>query len=403
MKEIGAMTTEEFIQAYSVERHGTDSLKWDDLQARYGNADLLSMWVADMEFKTCPEIIEAMTQRIQHGVFGYSRIDDGYFAAFSQWMQRRFHWPIQKEWVRFSPGVVTALYWMVNCFTHPGDACLILTPVYYPFHNAIKDTGRKLVTVDLAYDHGYFTMDFDAIEKAIVDNDVKLFIQCSPHNPAGRVWTEEELDRILDICQRHHVLVVSDEIHQDIVTGDKKQIPAAIVHGGKYLDNLIVCSAASKTFNLAGLLHAHIVIPDKKLRDAYDAYAKTVNQIEVNIMGVTATRAGYEHGEAWLNQVLKVIRQNYDYVKQTLAVGAPKITVTGMEGTYLCMLDLRPYVAVDDIKTFVQDKCNLAVDYGEWFGEHYKGFIRLNLATDPKYVHQAMKNIVSGIQSLNRG
>ena len=394
------MTTQEFIKQYSLERHGTNSLKWDDLQARYGETDLISMWVADMEFKTSHYITDAMKKRIEHGVFGYSRIDDEYFQAFSDWMTRRFGWPIEKEWIRFSPGVVTALYWMVNCFTKPGDSCMILTPVYYPFHNAIKNTGRKLVTVDLTYDRGYFTMNFEAIEKAIIDNNVKLFIQSSPHNPAGRVWTEQELDTILSICHRHHVLVISDEIHQDIVTGDKKQIPAAIVHGGKYLDNLIVCSAASKTFNLAGLLHSHIIIPDKTLRDIYDEYAKTVNQIEVNIMGIVATQAGYEHGEPWLEQVLQVIRQNYEYVKHTLAVGAPKITVTSMEGTYLCMLDLREYVSEDEIKAFIQGKCRLAVDYGEWFGEHYKGFVRLNLATDPKYVQKAMNNIVKAVQEL---
>ncbi len=396
------MNTSEFVKKYAVERHGTNSLKWDDLQARYGDTDLISMWVADMEFQTCEKITDAIIKRSEHGVFGYSYVPDSYYKAFSDWMANRFGWPIQKDWVRFSPGVVSAIYWMVNCFTQPGDACVILTPVYYPFHNAVKNTGRKLVTVDLINTDGYFTIDYDAFEKAIIENDVKLFIQCSPHNPAGRVWTEQELDRVMDICYRHGVLIVSDEIHQDIVLGPNKQIPAAIVHKGKYLDKLVILSAASKTFNLAGLLHAHIIIPDEKLRVAYDEYAKTVNQSEVNIMGITATEAGYKYGEAWLENILQVIRENYAYVKTELGKNAPKLVVCSMEGTYLCLIDLRPYIRKEDIKTFIQDKCRLAVDYGEWFGDNYKGFVRLNLATDPKYVKLAVEHISKEIRKINR-
>jgi cystathionine beta-lyase len=392
--------TADFVKKYSVKRFGTASLKWDALDVRYGDSDLVAMWVADMEFKTSDKIIEAMSNRVNHGVFGYSYIPDEYFTAFSNWMEKHFNWPIKKDWVRFAPGVVNAIYWMVNCFTKPGDACAILTPVYYPFHNAVKDNGRKLVTVELTYNEGYFTIDFDAFEKAVVDNKVKLFIQCSPHNPAGRVWTEEELDKIMDICKRHDVIIISDEIHQDIILGDKKQIPAAIVNNGKYLDHLVVLSAASKTFNLAGLLHAHIVIPNDTLRAEYDAYAKTVNQMEVNIMGITATQAGYQYGEEWLENVLQVIRENYETVKSGLAKVAPKITVTGLEGTYLCMLDLRQYVEADKTRDFIQDKCRLAVDYGEWFGENYKGFVRLNLATDPKYVQFAVDAIGREVAKL---
>ena len=394
------MNTAEFVKKYGVERHGTSSLKWDALDVRFGDSNLISMWVADMEFHTCEKITEAMTNRISHGVFGYSYIPDDYYQTFSSWMERHHNWPVKKEWVRFSTGVVTAIYWMVNAFSKPGEACIILTPVYYPFHNAVKDNGRKLVTVDLINTNGYYTIDYAAFEKAIVDNDVKLFIQCSPHNPAGRVWTEDELDRVMAICQRHHVLIISDEIHQDIILGDKKQIPAAIVKGGKYLKDLVVLSAASKTFNLAGLLHSHIVIPDAGIRAVYDGYAKTVNQTEVNIMGVTATQAGYTYGEEWLQGALQVMKENYNYVKSELAKVAPKIVVGGLEGTYLCLIDLRAYIKPEDTKDFIQNKCRLAVDFGEWFGANFRGFVRLNMATDPKYVHQAMANIGREIAKL---
>lgn len=394
------MTVNEFVKRYSVERYGTSSLKWDALDVRFGDPDLLSMWVADMEFKTCEKVIEAMVERTRHGVFGYSYIPDDYYKAFSHWMEKRHGFPIEKEWVRFASGVVTTLYWMINAFTNQGEACMIFTPVYYPFHNAVKDTGRKLVTVDLVNHNGYFTIDYAAVENAIVENEVKLFIQCSPHNPAGRVWTEDELDRILDICKKHNVLVVSDEIHQDIIVGDKKFIPAAIVRDGKYLDNLITVSAASKTFNLAGLLHNHIVICNEKLRKRYDVYAKTVNQSEVNVMGVIATQAAYTYGEEWLENLLEIIRTNYRYIKEELNNKAPEIVVTPLEGTYLLLLDLRKYIKPEDTKAFIQDKCRLAVDFGEWFGANFKGFVRLNLATDPKYVQRATANIIDIIGKL---
>lgn len=394
------MTTNEFVKKYSVDRYGTSSLKWDALDVRFGDPDLLSMWVADMEFKTCEKVIEAMVERTRHGVFGYSYIPDDYYKAFSHWMEKRHGFPIEKEWVRFASGVVTTLYWMINAFTNPGEACMILTPVYYPFHNAVKDTGRKLVTVDLVNNNGHFTIDYAAVENAIVENEVKLFIQCSPHNPAGRVWTEEELDQILGICKKHNVLVVSDEIHQDIIIGDKKFIPSAIVRDGKYLDNLITVSAASKTFNLAGLLHNHIVICDEKLRKRYDAYAKTVNQAEVNVMGVIATQAAYMYGEEWLENILEIVRMNYLYIKDELNNKAPEIVVTPLEGTYLLFLDLRKYIKPEDTKAFIQDKCRLAVDFGEWFGASFKGYVRLNLATDPKYVQQATTSIVEVIGKL---
>lgn len=393
------MEKQEFLQKYLVDRHGTDSFKWDDLQARYGETDLISMWVADMEFKTCDAIIDAMVERTRHGVFGYSIVSDSYYHTFSEWMERRYHFPIKKEWVRFSTGCVTGIAWMINAFTEPGDACLILTPVYYPFHNVVTNNNRTLVKVDLVYDNGYFTMDYEAIERAIMGNHVKMFLMCSPHNPAGRVWTEDELDRVLSICRKHHVLVVSDEIHQDLVLGEKPFIPAATVAEGKYRDSIITLSSASKTFNLATLVHSHIVITNEALMERYDRFAAALNRTEVSIMGVTATKAGYAHGAEWLENVLEVVRDNYRYLKEELNRALPQVTVCCLEGTYLVMLDLRQLVPPEGVKEFVQGKCRLAVDYGEWFGENYKGFIRLNLATDPKYVQQAVENIIAAAKA----
>lgn len=391
------MDKQEFLQNYLVERHGTDSMKWDGLEDKFGEGekDLLAMWVADMEFKTCDAVVEAMEKRSRHGVFGYSIVPDAYYSVFSQWMERRYHFPVKKEWLRFSTGCVTGISWMIHAFTHPGDACMILTPVYYPFHNVVTNSGRKLVKVDLCYRDGYFTMDIEAIEKAIVENQVKMFLLCSPHNPAGRVWTEEELDRVLAVCQKYNVLVVSDEIHQDIVFEGRKFVPAAVVCGGKYRDIVITLNSATKTFNLATLIHSHIIITNEKLMEVYDRFASALNRTEVSIMGMVATMAAYQHGEAWLGNVLEVIWDNYVYLKETLEKGLPGAKVCCMEGTYLPMVDLRACVEPEKTQDFVQKRCRLGVDYGEWFGEKYQGFVRFNLATDPAYVRQAVERMIA--------
>lgn len=372
-------------------------MKWDGLKDRFGEDGLLGLWVADMEFSVCDAIKEVLLERVNHGVFGYTIVPDSYYEAFSDWMERRYHFPLKKEWIRFSQGCVTGIAWSIGAFTRPGDACMILSPVYYPFYNVITNNNRKLVKADLDYENGTFTMNYDAIEKAIVEGNVKMLIHCSPQNPAGRVWTEEELDRLLAICENHHVLVVSDEIHQDLVLGDTPFIPAAAVSGGKYQDIVITLNSASKSFNLASLLHSHIIIANEGLREIYDRFASGMNRTEISVMGMLATEAGYRYGEEWLNGVREVICDNYQYLKNMLAAKLPKATVCCLEATYLPMIDLRAYVAPEDIMKVIQGRCRLGVDYGEWFGENYKGFIRMNLATDPAYIKQAAKRLVDGV------
>lgn len=394
------MDKQEFIKNYIVDRRGTNCLKWDELDVRYGDPDLISMWVADMEFRTCDQVVEAMIERVRQGVFGYSYVPASYYKAYSDWMEQRYHFPLKKEWVRFSTGCVTGIAWMIHAYTNPGDACLILTPVYYPFHNVVTNNGRKLVAVDLTYDKGCFRMDFEAIEKAIVDNDVKMFVQCSPHNPAGRVWTEEELAQVLAICRKHQVLAVSDEIHQDIILSENPFVPAAVVENGSYSDIVITLSSSSKTFNLAALLHSHIIITDQTLMAIYDKFASGLNRTEMNVMGLVATQAGYTYGGEWLGHVLDVIRDNYAYLKQELNNRAPKIIVCPLEGTYLAFLDMRDCMEAGKVKEFILKKCHLAVDYGEQFGDNFEGFVRLNLATDPAFVKQAVENIITELEKL---
>jgi len=394
------MQKEKFLKEYLVERKGTYSLKWDALDKRFGNANLTSMWVADMEIKAPKEVIEALKERCEHGVFGYSYVSDEYYSSVINWLKEKHNYEIKKEWLRFTNGVVTAIYCFVNIFTKVDDAVLILTPVYYPFHNAVKDNNRKLITCDLKNTDGYFTIDYEEVEKKIVENKVKLFIQCSPHNPAGRVWKEEELAKILEICKKHNVLVISDEIHQDITMKGYKHIPSAIVANGKYADNLITVSAASKTFNLAGLIHSNIIISNDELRKKYDEEIKKINQTEINILGMLATQVAYEKGSEWLENVKEIIEDNFNYLKTELNKHIPEITITNLEGTYLVFLDLRKIIPIDKVKEFIQDKCNLAIDFGEWFGASFKGFIRINLATDPEIVKKAVENIITEYKKL---
>ena len=394
------MQKEKFLKEYLVDRKGTYSLKWDALDKRFGNADLTSMWVADMEIKAPKEVIEALKERCEHGVFGYSYVSDEYYNSVTNWLKEKHNYEIKKEWLRFTNGVVTAIYCFVNIFTKVDDAILILTPVYYPFHNAVKDNNRKLITCDLKNTDGYFTIDYEEVEKKIVENKVKLFIQCSPHNPAGRVWKEEELAKILEICKKHNVLVISDEIHQDITMKGYKHIPSAIVANGKYADNLITVSAASKTFNLAGLIHSNIIISNDELRKKYDEEIKKINQTEINILGMLATQVAYERGSEWLENVKEIIEDNFNYLKTELNKHIPEIIITNLEGTYLVFLDLRKIIPIDRVKEFIQDKCNLAIDFGEWFGANFKGFIRMNLATNPEIVKKAVESIIFEYKKL---
>lgn len=312
------MEMQKFVDMYSVERRNTRCLKWDALEERFGDPNLVAMWVADMEFKAPRAVSEALVERAEHGVFGYSVTPDSYYEAYFNWQQKRHGIHLEKEWIRFSTGVVQELYNLVNIFTEEEDAVIIITPVYYPFHNAIRDTNRKLVRSELINEDGKYRIDFDDFEKQIVENNVKLFILCSPHNPVGRVWSEEELETVLEICKKHHVFVIADEIHQDIMLGKRKFISALNVKNRTFHDNLVVVTAPSKTFNLACLLNAHTIIPDEKIREKYDQAIKTINQTEKSLMGQIAAEAAYTHGEEWVESLLEVIRHNFNYLKNEL-------------------------------------------------------------------------------------
>ncbi|WP_313184828.1 MalY/PatB family protein [Lacrimispora sp.] len=392
------MDIEKFCRENCVERRGTGTLKWDSLQEIFGDADLLPLWVADMEIQSPAAVREALVKRVEHGVFGYGTVEDACFESFFAWQKKHHNVELARENIRFATGVVGSLYAAVRAYTKEEASVIICPPVYYPFYDAILNTGRKLVTCELDNNNGYYTLDFETFEKEIMDNKVEMFILCSPHNPVSRVWSEEELDTMFDICRRHGVLVVSDEIHQDFTYEGKKFVSSALVGNGKYKDILITLNAGSKTFNLAGLIHSHVIIFDKPLMETYDAYIKSIGSPEVNLMGVAGMEAAFRGGEEWLENVKALIIHNYNYMKQEFARELPKIVVTPLEGTYLSWIDLRGYLTGEETAVFIQDKCRLACDVGEWFSLMAHGFIRINLATDTKNVVTAVESIIKNIK-----
>ena len=383
-----------------VDRKGTHCEKWDGLGERFGREDLLALWVADMDFRVPQCVLEAEKDYLDTGVFGYYHPSEGYYQAFMDWEQERHGYSVQREWLRFSPGVVPAINWLIQIFTEPQDRVLVLTPVYYPFLHAVRDNERTLVACQLVHQDGQYTVDLAAFEAAIAENQVRLFIMSSPHNPVSRVWRREELTAMLDICKKHGVLVLSDEIHQDLTFDGHKHIPSATA--GDYSHMVITLTAASKTFNLAGCQNAFVVLPDAKLRKEYDAFTKRIHIRDGNPFGYIAVEAAYRGGKAWLQQVQEIIWNNYGYLREQLAIHLPKACVTPLEGTYLMWVDFAAYLQPEEMERFFEETCGIAVDYGAWFEGDGQSHIRINLATSRENVEKAFYSILQGLQAWGR-
>ena len=333
---------------------------------------------------------------MESGVYGYYKIPDAYYQVFIDWEREHHGYEVKKEWIRFSPGVVAGFHWLLQILTEENDAVIVNTPVYYPFLDAVKNNHRNLICSDLKNENGEYSIDFDDFEKKITDHQVKLFILCSPHNPAGRVWKKEELKRLFEICRAHQVYIISDEIHQDLVFGENKHIPS--LSTGEYDDIMVSIVAASKTFNIAGAQNSMVIIPDEKLQEKWDAYVKGNRVLGGNAFGYVAAQAAYAGGNEWLTLVLDQIEENYQYLKAELAEKLPEAVVTPLEGTYLCWINLEAYVSADEMKEVIQKKCRLAVDFGDWFGgERFGTFIRMNLATSKENVEIGVNALIANL------
>lgn len=378
------------------DRRGTNAMKWNYLdRIGFKGENLLGMWVADMDFASPECVRRALREAADFGVFGYDAAPKEYHEAFIAWEKERHGLEIDREWIRFSPGVVTGFYWLVKMLTEPGDSVLIQTPVYYPFMSAIEDQGRKLVRSELVNTNGIYTVDFEDFERKITEEAVRVFILCSPHNPIGRIWTHSELAKILEICRRHSVKVISDEIHHDFELGGHKHTPTLAV--GDYGDMVAMLTAPSKTFNLAGLQNSFVILPDKDIRDRYDAALRDVHIMGGNSLGNVAAAAAYTGGADWLESVLRTVEDNDALFRARLAEGLPKAVISPLEGTYLLWVDLGAYVAAEDIKTVMEERCGLALDYGTQFGGNAPCHIRVNLATDGAVVEEAAARLIRNL------
>ncbi|MEG2707928.1 MAG: MalY/PatB family protein [Vagococcus sp.] len=392
------MLVKEFIERYYVDRKSTHSVKWDGLSETYTKSDLLPLWVADMDFKVPEKVQEKLAERVNHGVFGYSLVEDEYYEAFINWQKKRHNIDLKQEWVRFTTGVVNSFNYLIQSFTQPEESVLILAPVYYPFFDAVKNNNRQLVVSNLVNTDGYYTVDLEDFEKKIVENQVKVFLHCSPHNPVGRVWSQEELLALFTICQKHQVKIISDEIHQDFIQPGRSFLSALSI-SEEFLEDLFVLSAPSKTFNLASLLHSHVIIPNENHRQTFDDYLDKGIGSSVSVMGMIATEAAYTYGEDWVDDLINVIEHNFETMKSILEKELPHVIITNKEATYLAWIDLSYYLEKEELVDMMENKVGIAIDYGEWFDTHSATCIRINLATKTENIEVAMNKLVKVLKN----
>ncbi|MBP7592480.1 MAG: pyridoxal phosphate-dependent aminotransferase [Chloroflexi bacterium] len=395
-----------------IDRTGTHSIKWeflfeghklvfgDHAQAKHGRDRLLPLWVADMDFRCPPAVIDALTERVAHGIFGYAMPSDSYYEAVINWMARRYGVVVERDWLVLTPGIVPALNMLVETLIAPGDKVLVQRPVYYPFFAAIENNGGEIVSNTLVLENGRYTIDFDDLAAKAADPAVKMAILCSPHNPVGRVWTREELTRFGEICLANDVLVISDEIHCDLIYDGVAFTSFAAINE-TFAQKSIICTAPSKTFNMAGLKTSNIIIQDKEIRAKLNKTLLRHGLLGGNALGLVATEAAYNHGEAWLAEVMAYIEANYHFMVAYLAEHLPQLEVIRPEGTYLVWVDCRK-LGLDAAarRQLLLGEAKVFLDNGEMFGPEGEGFERFNLACPRSILAEALERIGTAVSHL---
>ncbi len=385
-----------------IDRRNTDSLKYDFAQKRGMPADILPLWVADMDFSAPVAVRQALAERAEHGIFGYSdAADDSYFNALSHWYSERFGWQTRPEWLIKTPGVVFALCAAIRALTREGDAVLIQPPVYYPFGESIAENNRKPIVNQLVYADGKYSVDLADFEEKIISHGVKLFILCSPHNPVGRVWTEAELTAMGDICVRHGVYVVSDEIHADFVYPGHRHLVFANIKPA-FADISVTCTAPSKTFNLAGLQISNIFVPNATIRRSLRKAISRVGYSQPNVMGLLACRAAYAQGAEWLEALKAYLLGNLAFVRHFLAEQLPQIRLVEPEGTYLIWLDFSALGLSDQaLDELMVHQAGLWLDGGTMFGAGGASFQRINIACRRETLQEALQRLKKALDTLS--
>lgn len=385
-----------------IDRSQTNSVKWNKffLKEKFGSDDVLPLWVADMDFQ-CPQpIIDALKKRVDEEIFGYCwHKTPTYLDAVSNWMKSRHGWKIENDWIILSPGIVPAIYMLIQTFTNVGEKVIIQPPVYYPFFSAIENNGRILAMNQLNYENKKYSFDIDDFEKKAKDPLTKMFILCSPHNPVGRVWTEKELKKLGEICLENDILIISDEIHHDLILSGYKHTLFSTI-SKEFEKNTIMCTAPSKTFNIAGLKTSNIIIPDDNLRESFfNTISKRNSAMSPNVFGITALIAAYNEGEEWLDQVLKYIEANFSFLKEFINENLPNIDYIEPEGTYLAWLDCNKLgMNEETLSMMILKKAKVALDDGKIFGPGGEGFERINVGCPQSILKECMIRIKDAIK-----
>ncbi|MGB4590365.1 MAG: MalY/PatB family protein [Clostridiaceae bacterium] len=385
-----------------IERRGTSSTKWDKCKLNGYPEDTLAMWTADMDFEVLPEISEAMRRRIvEHPIYGYSFSIAGQAEEVCRWMKRRHGWDPKPEWVLITPGIVCALKMAVQSFTKRGEAILIQPPVYYPFKSTIEDNGRIVVENPLQLIHGHYEVDFEDFEEKIIQNDVKVFILCNPHNPVGRVFTRTELMRMGEVCLAHDVLVIADEVHADFVFPGSRFIPFLSLDD-RFEENAISCTSPSKTFNVAGLKFSNIFIPHREIREKYAKHLELCGISNCNLLGAIGAKAAYEHGDQYVDELVSYIQGNVDFLRNYLAEELPMFAMIEPEGLYLVWIDVSALrLTNEELTHFMIYDAHVWLDEGYIFGKEGKNFERFNLACPRVVIKEAIDRIKAA--AINRG
>ena len=381
-----------------IDRKNTHCIKWDSLERIYGEKDLLPLWVADMDFPAPREVTEAILERAKHPIYGYTETSDDYYKSIINWNKKRYNYDIEKEWLFHSPGVVPGINWLIQSFTEIGDKIIIQEPVYHPFKQGIINNGRIPVINELTFEEGYYQMNLSNLEE-VIDEKTKLLILCNPHNPVGRVWTKEELIALGELCLKHGITVISDEIHGDLVYKDYKHIPFASI-SEDFADISITCSAPTKTFNLAGLQCSNIIIKNPNLRKKLAEYLDKLHLQGPTPLSLVGVEAAYKHGEQWLEELLEYLEDNVrltmDFIKENL----PSVKVIKPQGTYLVWLDFRGTgLNREEINERLLKKAKVALNDGYMFGETGYGFQRMNIACPRSILEKALMKIASAFNN----
>lgn len=382
-----------------IDRTTKNSAKWTLMKRLTGLDDLIPLWVADMDFTAPPEVVEALKERATHPIYGYTVPTEGYYNGLINWMAKHHGWSgVEKDWILYTPGVVAGFSIAIQAYSQPGDKVVIQPPVYYPFKNQILSTGRQVVENPLKIVDGYYEMDFEDLAEKI-DERTKMIILCSPHNPVSRVWKREELEKLVEVCEEKNILIVSDEIHNDLILGEIKHTPTATI-SEEAIQRTVTLVAPSKTFNLAGLTNANAIIPNKKLREAFRSQASKGSG-HSNIFGMVAQDAAYNKGEAWLEELLMYLRGNLKYLEEFIAEKIPGLKLYPLEGTYLAWVDCTSLGMNDEeLNEFMLKKAKLWLDEGTLFGTGGSMFMRINLACPRSLLKKALENLEKAVNEL---